>query len=59
MTVNVMRMLDNLVVREYDEKGLKRFARVIAGFVATHSVSGQVKTNQFRKDLNSVFLPIG
>lgn len=59
MTVNVMRMLDNLVVREYDEKGLKRFARVIAGFVATHSVSGQVKSNPLRNDLNSVFLPLG
>lgn len=41
MTVNVMRMLDNLIVREYDEKGLKRFARIIAGYVATHAVSGQ------------------
>ena len=27
--------------REYDERGLKRYARVITGYVATHAVSGQ------------------
>ena len=57
MTVNVMRMLDNLVVREYDDKGLKRFARVIAGFVATHAVSGQV--NNFLEKEHFIILPSG
>ena len=29
------------VERQYDERGLKRYARVITGYVATHAVSGQ------------------
>ena len=29
------------VERQYDDKGLKRYARVITGYVATHAVSGQ------------------
>jgi len=41
LTINVMRMLENQVSREYDEKELKRYGRIIAGYVATHSVSGQ------------------
>jgi len=40
-STNILRMLDLSVERQYDERGLKRYARVITGYVATHAVSGQ------------------
>jgi len=40
-STNILRMLDMNVERQYDERGLKRYARVITGYVATHAVSGQ------------------
>eukprot|EP00092_Neocalanus_flemingeri_P040701 GFUD01044313.1.p1 GENE.GFUD01044313.1~~GFUD01044313.1.p1 ORF type:complete len:469 (+),score=164.13 GFUD01044313.1:61-1467(+) len=38
---NVMRMMVDSMEKVYDEKALKRYARVIASYVATHAVSGQ------------------
>lgn len=40
-STNILRMLDLNVERQYDERGLRRYARVITGYVATHAVSGQ------------------
>ena len=40
-TGHLFSVLENQVSREYDEKELKRYGRIIAGYVATHSVSGQ------------------
>jgi len=38
---NIMRMIAASSEMLYDEKALKRYARVIATYVATHAVSGQ------------------
>ena len=40
-TENIMRMMVDSMEMLYDEKALKRYARVIASYVATHAVSGQ------------------
>ena len=44
--------LDNHVDREFDEKALKRCSRIIAGYVATHSVSGQ--DNPYKVNMETV-----
>lgn len=38
---NIMRMMVDSAEVLYDEKALKRYARVITSYVATHAVSGQ------------------
>ena len=45
-------IVDNHVDREFDEKALKRCSRIIAGYVATHSVSGQ--DNPYKVNMESV-----
>jgi len=47
---NVTRMVVDSVEKNYDEKALKRYAMVIANYVATHSVSGE--DNSYRVELS-------
>ena len=47
-------LLDNHMEREYEEKGLKSCARIIQGYVATHSVSGQDQDNPYKVQLETL-----
>eukprot|EP00092_Neocalanus_flemingeri_P040703 GFUD01044315.1.p1 GENE.GFUD01044315.1~~GFUD01044315.1.p1 ORF type:complete len:482 (+),score=159.93 GFUD01044315.1:42-1448(+) len=49
---NVMRMMVDTIEKVYDEKALKRYARVIASYVSTHAVSGQ--DNPYKVELGTL-----
>jgi len=49
---NIMRMMVDSSEKLYDEKALKRYARVIASYVATHAVSGQ--DNPYKVELSTL-----